>query len=97
MHVISRWSRRPSHLRVFHLVAIGVPFPHDRLGNTSDTRRTTIQERATSAGPWTSNQMFSQLLKEVMTRGIPILDSHEVIAILTSTSAGVTEAVAHCL
>ena len=78
----------------FHLVAIGVPFPHDRLGGYVGYKTDhDPRARATSAGPWTSNQMFSQLLKEVMTRGIPILDSHEVIAILTSTSAGVTEAV----
>ena len=78
----------------YHLVAIGVPFPHDRHGGYVGYKTDhDPRQRATSAGPWTSNQMFSQLLKEVKRREIPILDSHEVIAILTNTSEGATEAV----
>jgi succinate dehydrogenase/fumarate reductase flavoprotein subunit len=78
----------------FHLVAIGVPFPHDRNGGYVGYKTDhDPRARAASAGPWTSNQMVSQLLKEVRRREIPILDSHEVIAILTRTSAGEVEAI----
>lgn len=77
-----------------HLVQIGVPFPHNQYGayvgyKTDHDPRA----RATSAGPWTSQQMFSKLLDEVRRRQIPVLDSHEVIALLTATADDVTEAI----
>lgn len=73
-----------SPLEFSHLVEIGVPFPHNQYGayvgyKTDHDPRA----RATSAGPWTSQQMFDRLLAEVRKRGIPILDEHEVIALLT--------------
>ncbi|NLY73754.1 MAG: FAD-binding protein [Firmicutes bacterium] len=70
----------------FHLVEIGVPFPHNKFGGyvgyktDHDPKR-----RATSAGPWTSNQMFQKLLAQVKQQGTPILDQHEVISLLTTT------------
>jgi succinate dehydrogenase/fumarate reductase flavoprotein subunit len=68
----------------FHLVELGVPFPHDRHGayvgyKTDHDPR----QRATSAGPLTSHLMVEALGREVKRRGIPILDRHEVIALLT--------------
>ncbi|MGB4041293.1 MAG: FAD-binding protein [Bacillota bacterium] len=74
-----------SPIEFSHLVAIGVPFPHNQFGayvgyKTDHDPRA----RATSAGPWTSQQMYAKLLAEVNKRGIPILDQHEVIALLTS-------------
>ncbi len=67
----------------FHLVELGVPFPHDRFGayvgykTDHDPRG-----RATSAGPLTSHYMFQCLAKEVVTRGIQVLDRLQVIALL---------------
>lgn len=68
----------------FHLVELGVPFPHDRYGayvgyKTDHDPR----QRATSAGPLTSRLMAEALGQEVKRRGIPVLDRHEVIALLT--------------
>jgi succinate dehydrogenase/fumarate reductase flavoprotein subunit len=69
----------------FHLVELGVPFPHDRYGayvgyKTDHDPR----QRATSAGPLTSKLMFEALAAEVRRRGIKVFDGHEAIAILTA-------------
>ena len=69
----------------FHLVGLGVPFPHDRFGayvgyKTDHDPR----QRATSAGPLTSKLMFEALAAEVRRLGIKIFDGHEAIAILTA-------------
>ncbi|MBC7186927.1 MAG: FAD-binding protein [Calditrichaeota bacterium] len=68
----------------FHLVSLGVPFPHDRYGafvgyKTDHDPR----QRATSAGPLTSQLMFQALARDVQKKGIPVLDRHQVIALLT--------------
>ncbi len=68
----------------YHLVGLGVPFPHDRFGayvgyKTDHDPR----QRATSAGPLTSRLMFEALAAEVKKRSIPIFDRHEVISLLT--------------
>jgi succinate dehydrogenase/fumarate reductase flavoprotein subunit len=67
-----------------HLVELGVPFPHDRWGayvgyKTDHDPR----ERATSAGPLTSRLMFEALAREMEKKKIPVLDRHQVIALLT--------------
>ena len=73
----------------FHLVKLGVPFPHDRYGayigykTDNDPRG-----RATSAGPLTSHLMFECLAKDVKDKGIGIFNRHEVIALLTETKGG---------
>lgn len=73
----------------FHLVKLGVPFPHDRLGafvgykTDHDPRG-----RATSAGPLTSHLMFESLAKNVKEKGIKIFDRHEIIALLTEEIGG---------
>jgi len=73
----------------FHLVKLGVPFPHDRLGayvgykTDHDPRG-----RATSAGPLTSHLMFESLAKDVKEKGIKIFDRHEIIALLTDEKGG---------
>jgi succinate dehydrogenase/fumarate reductase flavoprotein subunit len=69
----------------FHLVGLGVPFPHDRYGayvgyKTDHDPR----QRATSAGPLTSKLMFEALAAEVRRRRIRVFDGHHVIALLTS-------------
>jgi succinate dehydrogenase/fumarate reductase flavoprotein subunit len=69
----------------FHLVRSGVQFPFNRYGayvgyKTDHDPR----QRATSAGPRTSMQMFACALKNVRRNGTPILDAHEVVALLTA-------------
>jgi succinate dehydrogenase/fumarate reductase flavoprotein subunit len=69
----------------FHLVQGGVPFPHNCFGGYVGYKTDhDPKQRATSAGPWTSSQMFKALLAQVREKGIPILDRHEVIALLTT-------------
>jgi succinate dehydrogenase/fumarate reductase flavoprotein subunit len=72
----------------FHLVSLGVPFPHDRYGafvgyKTDHDPR----QRATSAGPLTSRFMGEGLAREVTKRRIPVFDRHTVIALLTDSEA----------
>ncbi len=69
----------------YHLVELGVPFPHDRYGayvgyKTDHDPR----QRATSAGPLTSRLMVEALQAEVRRRKIPVFDRHEVISLLTN-------------
>lgn len=69
----------------FHLVGLGVPFPHDRYGayigyKTDHDPR----QRATSAGPLTSRLMFERLAAEVKARRIAVLDGMPIIALLTA-------------
>ncbi len=68
----------------FHLVQLGVPFPHDRFGayvgyKTDHDPR----QRATSAGPLTSHLMFEALAADVRRKGIQVFDGFEVIGLLT--------------
>lgn len=68
----------------YHLVQIGVPFPHNHLGGYVGYKTDhDPRMRATSAGPWTSRMMVMSLLQQVEQRHIPILDKHEIIALLT--------------
>jgi succinate dehydrogenase/fumarate reductase flavoprotein subunit len=70
----------------FNLVRLGVPFPHDRYGAYAGYRTDhDPRARATSAGPLTSHLMFDALAREVKGKGIPVLDHHEMIALLTET------------
>jgi len=69
----------------FHLVEIGVPFPHNVYGGYTGYKTDyDPKQRATSAGPWTSQQMFKKLLIQVQKEKIPILDKYEVISLLTN-------------
>jgi len=69
----------------FHLVEIGVPFPHNVYGGYVGYKTDyDPKQRATSAGPWTSQQMFKKLLIQVQKEKIPILDKYEVISLLTN-------------
>jgi len=68
----------------FHLVDAGVPFPRNEFGafvgyKTDHDPR----QRATSAGPKTSRFMVECLLKNVRSRGIPILDRLTVVHLAT--------------
>lgn len=66
------------------LVSLGLPFPHDRYGSWAGYKTDhDPRARATSAGPLTSALMFGALSQEVKKLGIPVLDSHYVVALLT--------------
>ena len=68
----------------YHLVDIGVPFPHNRFGEYVGYKTDhDPRKRATSAGPLTSRYMTEKLEKEVKNKEIPIFDNYQVIAVLT--------------
>ncbi len=67
----------------FYLAQIGVQFPYNYLGGFVGYKTDhDPRQRATSAGPYTSQQMFQCLYREVKRRHIPIFDEHDVIALL---------------
>jgi len=71
------------------LAGLGVPFPRDKYGayvgyKTDNGPR----QRATSAGPLTSRLMFEALAREVRRLRIPVLDRHQVVALLTAGKGG---------
>ncbi len=66
-----------------HLVQLGVPFPHDAYGAFVGYRTDhDPRGRATSAGPLTSRLMVEALSREVAAKQIPVLDRHQVVALL---------------
>jgi succinate dehydrogenase/fumarate reductase flavoprotein subunit len=68
----------------FHLVKIGVPFPHNKYGAYPGyVTDHDPHGRATSAGPLTSSLMFSKLAQEIIEREILVFNQHEVFALLT--------------
>jgi len=67
----------------YHLVHLGVPFPHDAYGAFVGYRTDhDPRGRATSAGPLTSRLMVEALAREVNAKNIPVLDRHQVVALL---------------
>ena len=73
-----------------NLIRLGVPFPQNRYGawvgyKTDHDPRA----RASSAGPYTSKEMFEALAAEVKRRKIKIIDRLQVIALLTSDEKGI--------
>ncbi len=70
----------------YHLVQIGVPFPHNEYGGFVGYKTDhDPKQRATSAGPWTSNQMYQKLLQQVEQQQTSILNGYEVIFLITAT------------
>jgi len=68
----------------YHLIQIGVEFPHNRYGIFVGYKTDhDLSQRATSVGPLTSKQMVQGLLKEIKNKGIKIFDKHQVIKLLT--------------
>ncbi len=66
----------------FHLIYIGVPFPHDRFGTYVGYKTDhDPKQRGTSVGPLTSWHMHECLLKQVRKKGITIFDKHEAISL----------------
>jgi succinate dehydrogenase/fumarate reductase flavoprotein subunit len=73
----------------FHLVSIGVEFPHNTYGEYAGykTDHDPLQ-RASSTGPYTSRHITEQLEKEAERRGVRIIDKRRVVKLLTDTAAG---------
>ena len=73
----------------FRLVQMGVPFPHDGYGGFVGYQTDhDPRGRATSAGPLTSRLMVHALAREVRAKQIPVLDRHQVVALLVDTRTG---------
>jgi succinate dehydrogenase/fumarate reductase flavoprotein subunit len=73
----------------YHLVQLGVPFPHDRFGGFPGYRTDHDQRgRATSAGPLTSHQMVQALSREVTDRRIPVFEPWQVVSLLSDATGG---------
>jgi len=67
----------------FHLVQLGVPFPHDKYGGFVGYKTDNDpRQRATSIGPSTSQEMGKCLLKAVQDNNIRIFDKHYAIKII---------------
>ncbi|MCL2318445.1 MAG: FAD-binding protein, partial [Treponema sp.] len=68
----------------FHLVSIGVDFPHNRYGEFAGykTDHDPLQ-RASSIGPYTSKMMTEKLEQEAALRNVTVIDKTRVIKILT--------------
>ena len=72
----------------YHLVDIGVPFPHNARGGFVGYKTDhDPRQRATSAGPWTSRIMVSKLLAELKRYGLPVFNRHHMLAIVTDGEA----------
>jgi len=72
-----------------HLIASGVPFPHDEYGRFPGYRTDHDNKgRGTSAGPLTSKFMFQALAKKIVNYQIPIIDQHQIIQLLYNDDAG---------
>ncbi|MBD3385374.1 FAD-binding protein [candidate division KSB1 bacterium] len=67
----------------FRLANLGVQFPHNVYGGFVGYKTDhDPRQRATSAGPWTSSQMFNCLYQQVKNKNIPVYDEHDVVALL---------------
>jgi succinate dehydrogenase/fumarate reductase flavoprotein subunit len=73
----------------FHLVSLGVPFPHNRYGEFPGykTDHDPLQ-RASSSGPYTSRYMTEGLERELFRRGIRIIDRTRVVKLLADKKSG---------
>lgn len=71
-------------LRAFyHLVSIGVPFPHNRYGGyTGYKTDNDPDQRGTSLGPFTSRRMVEKLEDEAKLLDVPIYDHYEAVRLL---------------
>jgi succinate dehydrogenase/fumarate reductase flavoprotein subunit len=68
----------------FHLVNLGVPFPHDEYGQYVGYKTDhDPRQRATSIGPYTSREMCRALIGRVRELGIPVIEGRTVVSLLT--------------
>ena len=72
----------------YHLVDIGVPFPHNARGGFVGYKTDhDPRQRATSAGPRTSRFMVHKLLVELGRYGVTVFNRHHVLAVVTDGEA----------
>lgn len=70
----------------FHLVELGVLFPHDKFGQFAGYKTDhDPRQRATSTGPYTSRDMCNALRKKALAVNIPIREQREIVTLLTTT------------
>jgi len=70
----------------YHLVDIGVSFPHNSFGEFVGYRTDhDPRQRATSIGPLTSKCMTEKLEEQIKVKGITIFDGYQVIGLLTDS------------
>ncbi|MHA1683663.1 MAG: FAD-binding protein [Promethearchaeota archaeon] len=68
----------------FHLVRLGVQFPRDEYGVYPGYQTDNdVKQRATSVGPYTSREMVEVLARRVVELGIPVLNHHVALKILS--------------
>jgi succinate dehydrogenase/fumarate reductase flavoprotein subunit len=80
-----------SEREFYHLVELGVDFPHDRYGLSPGYRTDhDTADRGTSAGPRTSIEMVARLADEVKRLKIPIVDGLTVVELITDSMDGAT-------
>lgn len=73
----------------FHLVELGVPFPHDKYGGFVGYKTDNDpKQRATSIGPLTSQAMGKSLLNAVRKENISIFDRHQAIKVILDDETG---------
>ena len=73
----------------FHLVDLGVPFPHNGMGEYAGYKTDHDPfRRGTSAGPLTSRYMTEKLLEQTEREGVKIYDGYTVIELLTAEEKG---------
>jgi len=73
----------------YHLVELGVPFPHSSQGGFVGYKTDhDPSQRATSAGPWTSRFMVRRLLGETKRLRIPIFEPYHVLAVIVEERGG---------
>ena len=69
----------------FHLVELGVEFPFSSFGEYPGYKTDHDPKgRGTSAGPWTSQEMFARLADEVEEREIGVREGVEIVSLLTA-------------
>ncbi len=74
----------------FHLAQIGVQFPHNAFGGFVGYKTDhDPRQRATSAGPRTSSQMFQRLYEQVRKKNVRIFDEYDVVALLVDDDRAV--------
>ncbi|TFG26187.1 MAG: FAD-binding protein, partial [Promethearchaeota archaeon] len=78
----------------FHLVQLGVPFPHDQFGGFVGYKTDNDpRQRATSIGPLTSQEMSKCLLREVKKKNIKIFNKCYAFHILKDNTKKNSEAI----
>ncbi|MBR5445285.1 MAG: FAD-binding protein [Clostridia bacterium] len=72
----------------YKLIALGVPFPHDRYGEYPGYRTDHDEKsRATSLGPLTSKKMTEALEKAARDAGVTVFDGYRAVQILVRDGA----------